>query len=85
MLQEKEDVKTSDRRLTGSTYHTNLDEVLVGMIQGKRVGRTDKPLLKGLLINPPSFPKVYRWSNEPHVTEPQRTHLEWFTLSGQLE
>ncbi len=42
VLQEKEDVKTSkdiktsDKRLQGSTYFTKLDEVLIGMVKGKR-------------------------------------------------
>ncbi len=55
------------------------------MVQGKMAGRMDKPLLKGNLLNPPPFPNVYHWSDEPHVTEPQSTPLEWFTLTGQLE
>ncbi len=71
VLPQKDTEKAPYRRLPGSVYHTNLDEVLVGMLQGKRVGRANKPLLKGSLLAPLPFPKVYRWSSEPHITEAQ--------------
>ncbi len=79
LFQEETD-KAPDRRLPGSVYHSSLDDVLVGMVQGKRVGRSDKPFLKGSLLTPPPLQVVIR----PYITEPQQPPLEWFTLTGQL-
>ncbi len=74
-----------DRKLPLTQFQSNLDDALTSLAKGKRKGRSNKHLPKGVLLKPPKFPSLYLLSSEKTMTEPQKVPVDWFTLTGHLE
>ncbi len=74
-----------DCRLPLTQFQSNLDEALTSLAKGRRKGRSDRHLAKGVLLKAPKFPSLYLLSSEKTLTEPQKPPVDWFTLTGNLE
>ncbi len=70
-----------DRKRPLTQYQSNLDEALMSLAKGRRKGRSNIHLTKGVFLKPPKFPSLYQLSSEKTMTEP----MEWFTLTGHLD